>query len=103
MPDLRTPALLRQLLMYAQENPNASDSAQGIARWWLDPKDGLNLQALDEALDFLVSRGVFAERLAADGRRSYRRTCSDLHLQQLLAEAQSGCGGCANLPSSAGA
>lgn len=88
MPNLTTPALVRQLLMYTHANPNASDSAQGIARWWLDPSEGVNLQALDKALDLLVSRGVFAERIAADGRRSYRRICSDAQLQQLLADAR---------------
>lgn len=103
MPNVTTPALVRQLLMYAQANPNASDSAQGIARWWLDPKESVNLQALEEALDFLVSRGAFAERLGADGRRSYRRICSDFHLQQLLAQAQTRCVGRGKRAGGAGA
>ena len=86
MPHFTTPAIVRQLLMYTHANPNASDSAEGIARWWLDPRVCVDLQALGEALDFLVERGVFAERLAADGRRSYRRIGTDRQLQQLLAE-----------------
>lgn len=86
MPNFTTAAIVRQLLMYTHANPNASDSAQGIARWWLDPRVGVDLQALAQALDFLIERGVFAERLGTDGRRSYRRIGSDTQLQQLLAE-----------------
>ena len=98
MPYSTTPALVRQLLMYTHEKPNASDSAQGIARWWLDPRVCVDLRALGEALEFLVDRGVFAERLAADGRRSYRRIGSDAQLQQLLAELEAGSAAGSNNP-----
>jgi hypothetical protein len=93
MSHLTTSALVRQLLMYALAHPNASDSAPGIARWWLDAGQGVNLQALDEALTILVRRGAFAERLAADGRRRYRRIGTDSLLQQLLDETPDGNGG----------
>jgi len=85
MPNVQTKTLVRDLLMYVQANPNASDSAQGIARWWLDPSKEVDVQVLEDALKFLVDKGVFAERLVADGRRSYRRSGSDSTLLELLA------------------
>jgi hypothetical protein len=78
--------LVRQLLMYSRVNPNASDSAEGIARWWLPPDPAVDMQALDEALEFLVARGAFEERQATDGRRRFRRIGSAALLDQLLAE-----------------
>src|SRR5512133_2462134 len=90
MSHLTTPALVGQLLMYAQAHPNASDSAHGIARWWLDTGEVVDMQALEEALGILVQRGAFAEKLAVDGRRSYRRIGSDALLQELLAEFRHG-------------
>jgi len=88
MPNVKTKTLVRDLLMYVHANPDASDSAQGIARWWLDPKKEVDVQVLADALKFLVDKGVFAERVAADGRRSYRRSCSDAALLELLVSLQ---------------
>jgi hypothetical protein len=88
MPNVKTKTLVRDLLMYVHANPDASDSAQGIARWWLDPVKEVDVQVLADALTFLVDNGVFAERVAADGRRSYRRSCSDATLIELLASLQ---------------
>ena len=90
MPDPTTTALVRQLLAYTHANPDASDSAQGIARWWLDSTEEVDVQALGNALELLVAAGVFAERIAADGRRSYRRVGSDAQLAALLTSISSG-------------
>jgi hypothetical protein len=88
MPNVKTKTVVRDLLMYVQANPNASDSAQGIARWWLDPAKEVDVHALADALKFLVDQGVFAERVGTDGRRSYRRSCSDAKVIELLASLQ---------------
>ncbi|HKB53986.1 MAG TPA: hypothetical protein VKD22_08295 [Ramlibacter sp.] len=88
MRDLTTPALACQLLRYSLLNSHASDSAQAIARWWFDEKDGVDVQRLDAALRLLIDRGAFDERVAADGRRRYRRIGSDTLLHQLLAELE---------------
>jgi len=96
------PDLVRELLRYSCANPNASDSAEGIARWWLDAPAGVDMQALEEALAFLVARGAYAERLAADGRRRYRRICSDSMLQLLLAQSRGAFGGAGKAPAAGG-
>lgn len=86
MQDQTTRAVVRQLLAYADLHPSASDSAAGIQRWWLDPAQGIDVQTLIHALNWLVGRGAFSEHVASDGRRRYRRSCSDAQLQRLLVE-----------------
>jgi hypothetical protein len=88
MLSIATQALVCELLAYVNANPTASDSAAGIHRWWLDPAQGIDMQTLNDALNYLVGRGAFSEVLAADGRRRYRRSCSDSQLQLLLAELE---------------
>ena len=88
MRSITTRAVVLELLAYVKANPSASDGAAGIQHWWLDPAEGVDLQTLNDALDYLVGRGAFSERVAADGRRRYRRSCSDSELQSLLAELQ---------------
>ena len=86
MPPASPAALARQLMMYTRDNPDACDSAAGIARWWLEPGQPVDMPALAQALDTLVAQEVFAERIATDGRRSFRRSCSRERLQRLLSE-----------------
>ena len=100
--NITTLALVRRLLMYTHANLDARDTALGIARWWLESKEEVDLQALDEALDFLVARDIFSERLAADGRRSYRRVCSGAVVLRLLQELQSGAGANGGMASNTG-
>lgn len=56
---------------YLAEHPNASDTAEGIARWWLGA-DYADWWKVKLALDWMVRRGVLARHMAADGRESYR-------------------------------
>jgi hypothetical protein len=88
MRNITTPAVVCELLAYVNANPSASDSVAGIERWWLNTSEGVDMPTLKNALDYLVGRGAFSERIAADGRRRYRRTCSDSELESLLAELQ---------------
>lgn len=88
MRNITTQTAVCELLAYVNANPGASDSAAGIQRWWLNPAGGVDVQTLNDALDYLVGRGAFSERVAVDGRRRYCRSCSDSELQSLLAESQ---------------
>lgn len=92
MPLLTKPAVIRQLLVYADANPEASDSAQGIARWWLKPAEAVDMLVVIEALEFLAAQGVFVEVSGPDGRLRWRRVGSDALLREVLAKLPPGDG-----------
>jgi len=63
----------REILSYFREHPEASDTIEGIACWWL--KERLRNRPVNEvkvALDHLVSLGVLTERIDISGRAHYR-------------------------------
>ncbi len=63
---------LHHLVSYWQRRPQASDTLEGIVRWWL-PQDGRpGMAAVAQALALLVARGVVQMAPAADGRVRYR-------------------------------
>ena len=57
----------KRLLSYAHENPKASDTAEGIAKWWIR----MPLEEVLPALESLVKLGVW-EKLMRDDRVLYR-------------------------------
>lgn len=58
---------------YFARHPDANDTVEGIAEWWLlDPKIRLTSAAVDEALRHLVAKGVVEVFEASDGRTHYR-------------------------------
>lgn len=64
--------LIGRLARYLRVNPLASDTREGIARWWLGV-DCVDPAILDDALAWLVVDGVVECVHAADGRVRYRR------------------------------
>lgn len=69
--DRHSEAIERQLLAYLRTHPAASDTAEGIARWWMT--EAANAGAVASALDRLVERG-FLERVAGpDAQLRYRK------------------------------
>jgi hypothetical protein len=65
-------ALIYKLVTYLLANPLASDSCEGIERWWLGVQAGSG-GAVQQAIDWLVSVGAMRRVQAADGRVRYRR------------------------------
>lgn len=57
---------------YLARHPDAADSAEGIARWWL-PGEGIDVSPEEVrcALAQLIDRHVVAVRRLPDGRRIY--------------------------------
>lgn len=65
-------AVIRAILRYLVEHPDAKDACDGVSRWWL-PGDLVNRQGsgVQEALDFLVSRGWLTARKTRSSKKIY--------------------------------
>jgi hypothetical protein len=62
-----------EILAYLYEHPNAADTMEGIADWWL-PQQRLteNLTLIHAALRLLLARGLIHKRRLPDGQTIYR-------------------------------
>ena len=65
--------LVRAISRYLRINPLASDTSDGIARWWLGAEQASEPD-VETALDWMQKHGLIETSLAADGRVRYRRT-----------------------------
>lgn len=71
-PQADVAAIAEEILGYLQANPEASDTVEGVQRWWLsrrshDPK----VEDVRRALDHLVAHGFVSRRGLADGSSLY--------------------------------
>jgi hypothetical protein len=71
--DDRRPAIRRALLRYLRANPQACDTAAGIARWWLPQALQASAAELQPLLERLCRSGRLQRFDTGDGRRFYRR------------------------------
>jgi hypothetical protein len=83
--ELRT--LVRTLASYLYANPNASNSADGIRRWWLDEGFVVTADDLEKALAWMKRHGLIDETVAADGRVRFRRSSSDAQLESAIRDS----------------
>jgi hypothetical protein len=64
--------LLRAIVRYVTAHPNASDTVEGVARWWVAADaEQVPLDVLRHALDLLTDRQVLTRRELRDGRHVY--------------------------------
>ncbi len=72
--DAMIASLARQILVYLDSHPAAADSLDGIGRWWLaDSIQNTHFDALRQAMDDLVDRGLVQARRTPDGEVIYFR------------------------------
>jgi len=64
-------AVVRELLDYWLRHPHASDTVEGICRWWLRDA-AMPAPRVEAALAWLVEHGAVAVFRSADGRVRYR-------------------------------
>jgi len=76
-------AIVCALARYVSANPLASDTAEGIYRWWLGA-DECSMVKLLGALDWMKEHGLMEEQVALDGRARYRRSAKDVDLKRML-------------------
>jgi hypothetical protein len=61
-------ALAGDILEHLHKYPQAADSAAGVTRWWLTPAHAnATVELVEQALDWLVSRGILRRLLLTDG------------------------------------
>ena len=67
-------ALADRIRRYVREHPNAADTLEGVAAWWLSGSaDAASLRRVQEAIDRLVSEGEVSRRTLGDGTVIYER------------------------------
>lgn len=69
--------------LYISANPLASDTAEGIYRWWLGGAE-CSMDELLRALAWMKEQGLMEEQVALDGRARYRRSATDAELRRML-------------------
>lgn len=66
------------VLRYLKRHPDAADTVEGIARWWLGGRGYENdLTVVQQAMKALVRRALVERQLLPDGTEIYRagRAC----------------------------
>jgi hypothetical protein len=72
-PSVRLGRVALQILRYLKTYPNAQDTVEGIAEWWLlEERIRYMITEVKQALAELVARGMVLERTGRDGRAHYR-------------------------------
>ncbi|MBI3157432.1 MAG: hypothetical protein HYZ20_18790 [Burkholderiales bacterium] len=67
------PALVPALARYVASHTDASDTADGITRWWFAEDLAVALDDVEDALRWMHDRGALTRIDAADGRVRWRR------------------------------
>lgn len=76
-PDDEVMRLVRLVRGYLRENPLASDTGEGIQRWWIGSAAAPNELALKAALLWMTRRQLLEGITGPDGRLRYRRPQSN--------------------------
>ncbi len=63
--------LAHDILRYAQQNPDAADTAEGVAKWWLHDK--YPLTTVRQVLAELTAAGLMEEREGISLQKIYRK------------------------------
>jgi hypothetical protein len=72
-PDQDVQAVAADILRYLRSHPDAADTAEGIARWWLGGRRYEdNLARVLEAMPALVAEGLVEKQTLPDGAEVYR-------------------------------
>lgn len=69
---IRKEEVARQILEYLQRHPHASDTLDGIAKWWvMEQRLSESVLIVRQALEQLEMEGVIHARNTPDGRTLY--------------------------------
>jgi hypothetical protein len=73
MYETRRSRVEKAILEYLRKNPDAQDTLDGIAEWWL-PEENVKTRTatVEEALTQLVAKGLVSARRGTDSKTHYR-------------------------------
>jgi hypothetical protein len=72
--DRQTEVIAQQVARYLHAHPDASDTVEGIAKWWLSRQRFDDASELvRHALEMLIADGVVEKRTMANGVTLFRR------------------------------
>jgi hypothetical protein len=75
-----TDVLAQEIMRYFEDHPKASDSVQGIAKWWLKHQRYVEAEERVElALDRLVAEGKIQKIRTSDSTSVYVYKKGDIH------------------------
>jgi hypothetical protein len=63
--------LANAVMEYLARNPQAMDTVEGIAEWWVTPETKVDLRVMRRVLDRLAGRGML-EKIGGENRSHYR-------------------------------
>lgn len=66
-------SVVQHLSRYLRSHPDACDTSEGIARWWVDGDPAVPVSVVEAALGWMSACGVVEALHAVDGRIRYRR------------------------------
>lgn len=66
--------LISAITLYLMAHPNAADSLEGIMQWWLPQQQNpVDINDLQQVLDYLVETRAVSGTLLLDGRMLYNQ------------------------------
>jgi len=75
------------LVRYLRLHPQASDTAEGIARWWLRGEMRAEVWHVQQVLEWMTEAGLIEGITTRDGRKRYRRSGNNLEFERRVARA----------------
>lgn len=63
--------LINAITHYLDDHPKAADSVEGIMQWWLPQHERVDMEDLQQALDYLVETRAVSRIVLPDGRMLY--------------------------------
>lgn len=74
---IQTEQIAQKILEYLKQRPQACDTLEGVARWWMMSQQlSEAVEQIQQVLEQLRATGQIKERLGADGRIVYS-VCND--------------------------
>ncbi|MEM7294956.1 MAG: hypothetical protein AAF420_16385 [Pseudomonadota bacterium] len=68
-------SIAQSILRYLENRPEASETAEGVAQWWLSrQRYDDSLELIEKALDYLESRGDIEKINVAGGHSIYKKS-----------------------------